>query len=168
MPTVRSVVRFVEVTDQPELTDNACRRLLPNIMPALTLTLNLTCAKRPGRMYVRLFRLNRNNFSCPCSCLETHWPFLASCLDVYSLTDNYSSNRSCTAWITNTHPLIHAIMTISTNAWPANTARDIPSFSSPTVAIFPTCPRPLRSIDLRTISPSTLISRLPSQVSFQD
>ena len=39
-----------------------CRRLFSNIMPALTLTLtlNLTCTKHPGRMYVRLFRLNRH------------------------------------------------------------------------------------------------------------
>ena len=41
--------------DQLTRTDNAYRRLLLTAMPALTLTLtlNVTCDKRPGQVYVR-------------------------------------------------------------------------------------------------------------------
>ena len=48
---------LILVPNQVKRTDHACRRLLSNTMPALTLNLNLTCIKRPGKCMVRSFYL---------------------------------------------------------------------------------------------------------------
>ena len=53
--TYTEVFCAIDFWDQVKRTDHACRHLLSNTIPVLTLTLNLTCAKCSGQMYGPFF-----------------------------------------------------------------------------------------------------------------